>query len=118
MSRDDKTCRVHIRDEAKVTRIRKEMLEGGLREDAAQLFKALGDITRLKVLYALSRDELCVCDISVILGKTVSAISHQLRILRNLRLVKYRRDGNIIYYSLADDHISHIIAEGLDHVRE
>ena len=118
MSKDDKTCEIHIRDQAKVTRIGKEMLEDGLTKDAAQLFKALGDITRLKVLYALSRDELCVCDISALIGKTVSAISHQLRILRNLRLVKYRRDGNIIYYSLADDHISHIITEGLDHVRE
>lgn len=94
------------------------MLDDGPTEDAAQLFKALGDITRLKVLYALSRDELCVCDISGLLGKTVSAISHQLRILRNLRLVEHRRDGNMIYYSLADDHISHIISEGLDHVRE
>jgi len=116
--RDDKTCTPHIKDEAKVTRIGKEMLEDGLTEDTAQLFKALGDITRLKILYALSRDELCVCDISALLGKTISAISHQLRILRNLRLVKNRRDGNIIYYSLADDHISHIITEGVDHVRE
>lgn len=78
----------------------------------------LGDPTRLKVLYALSKEELCVCDLSSLLGMTLSAISHQLRILRNLRLVKSRRCGKIVYYSLADNHVFSLLQTGVKHAEE
>ncbi len=83
-----------------------------------ETFKALGDPTRVRILDALSRDELCVCDISGLLGVSESAISHQLRLLRSMRLVKPRRDGRHIFYSLDDDHIVDLFAAGLDHVEE
>lgn len=84
----------------------------------ADLFKTFGDPTRIRILYALSIQELCVCDIADSLGMTQSAISHQLRVLKQMQLVKFRRDGKTVYYSLADSHVSTILAQGLDHVRE
>lgn len=84
----------------------------------AETFKALADPARAKILYALEHAELCVCDLAEIVGITDSAVSHQLRILRGLRLVKYRRDGRQVYYSLADDHIRTLLAQGLAHVEE
>ena len=84
----------------------------------AELFKAFGDPTRIRILYALSEKELCVQDIADELSMTQSAISHQLRILKQTALVKFRRDGKTIYYSLADDHVSTIMKQGLEHVCE
>ena len=84
----------------------------------ADLFKVFGDPTRLRILYTLSDGELCVCDIADSLSMTQSAISHQLRILKQSALVKFRRDGKTIYYSLADDHVATIMAQGLEHVCE
>lgn len=84
----------------------------------ADLFKVFGDPTRLRILHALSTQELCVCDIAEALGMTQSAISHQLRVLKQSQLVKFRRDGKAIYYSLADDHVHTILAQGLEHVME
>lgn len=84
----------------------------------AELFKVFGDPTRIRILYALAKQELCVCDIAETLGMTQSAISHQLRVLKQLHLVKYRREGKIVFYSLADSHVSTILAQGLEHVRE
>ena len=86
--------------------------------DLADQFKIFGDSTRIKILYALLRSELCVCDIADLLGLTQSAISHLLRALKNARLVKSRRDGKTVFYSLADDHVSTIIAMGKDHIEE
>ncbi|MCR5256501.1 MAG: metalloregulator ArsR/SmtB family transcription factor [Acetatifactor sp.] len=86
--------------------------------DLAEFFKIFGDATRLKILYVLYGSEMCVYDISTFLGMTQSAISHQLRVLKQLDLVKYRRDGKTIYYSLADDHIVTILKTGLDHIEE
>ena len=86
--------------------------------DLAELFKVFGDSTRIKILYALFEAELCVCDISRLLGLTQSAVSHQLRVLKNSRLVKFRRDGKTVFYSLADDHVRKIIAQGMEHVNE
>ncbi|MPN43374.1 Transcriptional repressor SmtB [bioreactor metagenome] len=77
-----------------------------------------GDTTRIKILCALFQAEMCVCDISAVLGMTQSAISHQLRVLKQSRLVKNRKDGKVVYYSLSDDHIKHIFDEGLIHVIE
>lgn len=83
-----------------------------------ETFKALGDETRAKIIYALLAQELCVCDISAVAGISESAASHQLRYLRTLRLVKHRRDGQKVYYSLDDTHISALLGECLDHARE
>ena len=84
----------------------------------ADLYKVFGDPTRIRILYALSGGELCVCDIAELLGMTQSAISHQLRVLKQSSLVKFRRDGKAVYYSLADAHVATILSQGLDHVQE
>lgn len=84
----------------------------------AELFKVFGDATRIRILYTLSERELCVQDIADELAMTQSAISHQLRILKQAALVKFRRDGKTIYYSLADDHVATIMRQGLEHVCE
>ncbi|TLN02498.1 helix-turn-helix transcriptional regulator [bacterium] len=82
----------------------------------AETFRVLGDPTRVKIIYALSQRELCVCDLAAIIGMTQSAVSHQLRVLRNLRLVKYRKEGKIVYYSIDDHHILNLFNEGLEHI--
>ena len=84
----------------------------------SELFKVFGDSTRIRILYVLFETELCVCDIANLLGMNVSAISHQLRVLKQARLVKFRRSGKTVFYSLADDHIHSILGQGMDHVRE
>lgn len=86
--------------------------------DLSELYKVFGDSTRIKILYVLFEAEMCVCDIATLLGMTVSAISHQLRVLKNARLVKYRRDGKAIFYSLADEHVRSIVAQGMEHIME
>jgi DNA-binding transcriptional ArsR family regulator len=86
--------------------------------DLAELFKVFGDSTRMKVLYTLLENELCVGDIALVLNLSPSAVSHQLRILKRSKLVKFRRSGKVIYYSLDDDHVSSIIAKGAEHVKE
>lgn len=86
--------------------------------DLAELFKVFGDTTRVKILCALESAELCVCDIAALLGMTQSAISHQLRVLKQARLVKHRREGKVVYYSLDDDHIGAMFRQGLAHVGE
>ena len=89
-------------------------------EDARQIaetFKILGDPTRIKILHALSRRELCVCDISAIVAMGQSAVSHQLRLLRSARLVKYRKEGKMVWYSLDDTHISLLLAQGIEHIQ-
>ena len=84
----------------------------------ADLFKVFGDPTRIRILYALSAGELCVCDIASVLNMTQSAISHQLRVLKQIKLVKFRREGKTVYYSLADAHVETILSQGLEHVQE
>ena len=86
--------------------------------DLAELFKIFGDSTRIKILYVLFESEMCVCDIAQLLGMTQSAISHQLRALKQSKLVKYRREGKTVFYSLADDHVRSIINQGMDHISE
>ncbi len=86
--------------------------------DLAELFKVFGDTTRIKILYSLFSSEMCVCDIAALLNMTQSAISHQLRVLKQARLVKYRKEGKVVYYSLDDDHIGHIFQQGLSHISE
>ncbi|MDD4569190.1 MAG: metalloregulator ArsR/SmtB family transcription factor [Tepidanaerobacteraceae bacterium] len=82
----------------------------------AELFKVLADETRVKIVYLLSKDELCVCDIATLLNSTVSNVSHHLRVLRTAHLVRFRREGKQVFYILDDDHVVHIIKEGFDHV--
>ena len=84
----------------------------------ADLYKIFGDSTRIRILYVLHAGELCVCDIAELLGMTLSAISHQLRVLKQAHLVKHRREGKTVYYSLADDHVHLILGQGLEHIRE
>lgn len=86
--------------------------------DLAELFKVFGDTTRIKILYVLFENEMCVCDLAQILNMTQSAISHQLRVLKQNRLVKFRREGKNIIYSLADDHVRSIINQGMEHIAE
>lgn len=86
--------------------------------DLAELYKIFGDSTRIRILYALSEGALCVNDIAEALGMTMSAISHQLRILKQARLVKYRKEGKTVFYALADDHVKSIIEMGLEHISE
>ena len=87
-------------------------------EAAAELFKVFGDPTRLKLLAALLGQEMCVCDLSDLLGISQSAVSHQLRLLRTAKLVKYRREGKTVFYSLADSHVRAILGQGMEHVTE
>lgn len=101
-----------------VDKVRKSLPDEEVLYDLADLFKAFSDSTRIKILHALFKEELCVCDLAALLDMTQSAISHQLRVLKNNRLVKFRRDGKVIYYSLADDHIKHIFNEGFKHILE
>lgn len=86
--------------------------------DLSELFKVFGDSTRIKILTALSGGELCVCDLSKIIGMTVSAVSHQLKILKTAKLVGFRKEGKTVFYSLADDHVMTILKQGLEHISE
>lgn len=86
--------------------------------DLAELFKIFGDSTRIRILSALSGGELCVCDLSTVLGMTSSAVSHQLKILKNADLVGFRREGKTVFYSLADSHVTTILSQGLEHINE
>ena len=86
--------------------------------DLAELFKIFGDTTRIRILYALFEAEMCVCDIAQLLGMTQSAISHQLQVLKKSKLVKYRRQGKTVFYSLADAHVRAILGQGMEHVSE
>ena len=101
-----------------VAQVISEMPDDETLYDLAELFKVFGDSTRVKILYALFEAELCVCDIAQLLGLTQSAVSHQLRVLKGSRLVKPRKDGKTVFYSLADDHVRKIIAQGMDHITE
>lgn len=86
--------------------------------DLAELFKVFGDSTRIRILYALLESEMCVGDMAQLLGLTPTACSHQLRVLKNSKLVRFRRDGKIMFYSLADEHVRSILALGMEHILE
>lgn len=101
-----------------VKKVQKEMPSEDTLYDLTELFRIFGDSTRVRILYVLFEAEMCVCDIAMLLGLTQSAVSHQLRALKNARLVKSRRDGKTVFYSLADDHVKTIIDQGLEHVAE
>ena len=107
----------HVHDGA-VEKVRAQLPPDEQLYDLAELFKIFGDSTRVKILYALLESELCVCDIAKLMQVTQSAVSHQLRVLKNSKLVRSRREGKTVYYSLADDHVIHILAQGMEHILE
>lgn len=108
---------MHLHEEV-VRRVEAEMPEEGALFDLAELFKVFGDSTRIRILYLLFESEMCVCDIAQLLGMTQSAISHQLQVLKKSKLVKYRRQGKTVFYSLADAHVRAIIGQGMEHISE
>ncbi|HOV41024.1 MAG TPA: metalloregulator ArsR/SmtB family transcription factor [Oscillospiraceae bacterium] len=101
-----------------VEKVSSQMPPDEILYDLAELFKVFGDSTRVKIICALFESEMCVCDIAQVLGMNQSAISHQLRVLKQARLVKYRREGKTVYYSLADSHIQAIFNQGFEHITE
>jgi len=111
-------CSCNVIHDDIVSKVRENMPQEENLYDLAELFKVFGDTTRVKILYALFSSSMCVCDIAALFNMTQSAISHQLRVLKQARLVKYRKEGKIVYYSLDDDHIKNIFDQGLNHIRE
>jgi len=101
-----------------MNRALKKMPDDDVLFDLAELYKIFGDSTRIKILYLLFEEDMCVCDIAEALKMTVSAISHQLRILKNAKLIKFRKEGKSVIYSLSDEHVQLILAQGMEHVCE
>jgi len=101
-----------------VERVREQLPPDETLYDLAELFKMFGDSTRVKILYALLESELCVCDLAKLMEVTQSAVSHQLRVLKANKLVKFRREGKTVYYSLADQHVVRILSQGMEHIEE
>ena len=101
-----------------IQKVKKSFPKEEIITDTADFFKVLGDATRMKILSALFREEMCVCDIANLLAMTQSEISHQLRVLKQTRLVKYRKEGKVVYYSLEDEHVKHIVEEAISHISE
>ncbi len=115
---DSLVCDCDVIHEDVVNRVRGAMPEGKQFYDLANLYKLFADNTRVRILWALSCEEMCVCDLAVLLGMTKSAISHQLKSLRLANLIKYRKQGKIVYYSLADNHVKDIFEKGVEHILE
>ena len=111
-------CEVEFIHKDAVEKARKQMIDEDVVLDSAEIFKALSDPARIQILHALSISELCVCDLAKMLDMSVSAISHHLRILRSLRIVKFRKEGKVVFYSLDDVHISSLITSCVEHVME
>lgn len=109
-------CSCTVVHEDIVEKVKQKMPEDECLFDLAELFKVFGDTTRVKILFALFTAEMCVCDITALLGLTQSAVSHQLRVLKQARLVKYRKEGKMVYYSLDDEHVKQIFDQGLAHI--
>ena len=115
---DQPLCDCEVIHEEIVEQVRKEMPDPKDFYQLAALYKMFADHTRVRILWALSRNEMCVCDLAVLLNMTKSAISHQLKSLRLANLVKYQKQGKVVYYSLADDHVKAILQMGFDHTQE
>ncbi|RKD30049.1 ArsR/SmtB family transcription factor [Thermohalobacter berrensis] len=110
------TCDCSIIHNDIVEKVKKKMPEEEKLYELAEFFKVFGDTTRIKIICALFESEMCVCDIAALLGMKQSAISHQLRILKQARLVKYRKEGKVVYYSLDDDHVKKVFDQGFNHI--
>lgn len=111
-------CDSQCRHTGTLEELRSNFPSGDTFESLSSFFKVLGDPTRMKIMWALDRKELCVCDIAELLDMTKSAVSHQLAVLRHTNLVKYRKDGKSVYYTLSDEHVRLLFEAGLDHINE
>ncbi|WP_353894042.1 metalloregulator ArsR/SmtB family transcription factor [Proteinivorax hydrogeniformans] len=111
-------CKNKVIHQEAVDKVSKELPIDEELFELSDLFKVFGDTTRIKILFALWRQEMCVCDIAALLDMNQSAISHQLKVLKGAKLVKFRRAGKVVYYSLADRHVEQIFMQGLEHIRE
>lgn len=111
-------CEENQVHQAAVEQVRALLPQDEVLYDLAELFKIFGDSTRVKILYALLEGELCVCDIAKLMEVSQSAVSHQLRVLKGSKLVKFRREGKTVYYSLADQHVMSILSQGMEHILE
>lgn len=113
---DIELCSCNKIHEDVICKVKQGMIEEKVSVALADFFKILGDPTRIKILYALSVNEMCVCDLSNLLNMNQSAISHQLRVLRSAKLVKNRKEGKVVYYSLDDEHVENVFKQGLNHI--
>jgi ArsR family transcriptional regulator, lead/cadmium/zinc/bismuth-responsive transcriptional repressor len=118
MFTDPDACDVIQIDLNRVRRLRAALVDGETVGALADIFRALGDPTRVRILDALSHSELCVCDLAAVLSLSQSAVSHQLRLLRGLRLVRARRSGRMVFYALDDRHVTDLLGQGMKHARE
>lgn len=118
MKENDVFCDCDVIHADVVDRVRSVMPDEDELYDLSDFFKVLGDSTRSKIMWALDESEMCVCDLAVLLNMTKSAISHQLRSLKQANLVKHRKVGKVVFYSLSDDHVKDIFEKGLEHIRE
>ena len=112
------TCDIQFVDEKRVKKVQKVMKSSEAITALAETFKILGDPTRIRIAFALSKEELCVCDIANLLGVSQSVVSHSLRTLRQMKLVRFRKEGKIAYYTLDDAHINNLLDVGFHHVEE
>ena len=118
LTRDEVFCDCDVIHADVVNDVKKRMPEDEDIYDLSDFFKVLGDSTRVKIIWALDQNEMCVCDIAVLLNMTKSAISHQLRSLKQADLVKFRKQGKVVFYSLKDDHVKDIFEKGMEHIKE
>jgi DNA-binding transcriptional ArsR family regulator len=115
---NQEACKSEYIDEKKVERTGSKMLSDDAFFKLSETFKALGDGTRIRILYALSEEEFCPCELAMLLGSSVSAISHQLRLLRSLGFVRNRREGKNVFYSLYDEHVRQLLSTTINHMKE
>ncbi len=118
MTQQSPSCETTVIHEEVVELVRQTMPAEELLFNLAEFFKVFGDTTRIRILYALFQSEMCVCDIAHLLSMSQSAISHQLRVLKQAKLVQFRKEGRVVYYSLDDDHIKAIFEQGYQHIQE
>ncbi|MDP7981221.1 ArsR/SmtB family transcription factor [Bacillus sp. WLY-B-L8] len=115
---NEETCLQNVIHQEVVEKVQQTIPQDDSLSQVAELFKVLGDRTRARILHALFEAEMCVCDLAYLLGMTQSSISHQLRVLKQAKLVKNRKEGKVVYYSLADHHVIHIFEQAFEHVNE
>ena len=118
MGKNESFCDCEVLHEEVVAEVKKSMADDETVADISDFFRIFGDSTRIKILWALDKSELCVCDIAALISMTKSAVSHQLKVLRDARLVKSRREGKVVFYSLADDHVKDIFEKAVEHIDE
>lgn len=118
VSNNINVCDCEVIHQDVIDNVKKEMLEEKVITDVSSFFKVLGDPTRNKIMFALDKSEMCVCDLAVLLNMTKSAISHQLKVLRDCNLVSFRKEGKLVYYFLADNHVRAVFETAIEHVTE